>query len=51
VRFTARVIRSENPLPSARVGTAAMIEDYEFLRSNGGNDFLSALQKGWKEAN
>jgi hypothetical protein len=51
VRFTARVIRSENPLPSARVGTAAMIEDYEFLRSNGGSDFLSALQKGWKEAN
>ena len=35
VRFTARVIRVENPLPSARIGTAAMIEDYEFLRSNG----------------
>jgi len=29
----ARIIRSESPLPSARVGTAAMIEDYEFLRS------------------
>ena len=51
VRFTARVIRVENPLPSARVGTAAMIENYEFLRSNGAPDFLSALQKEWKATN
>jgi PilZ domain len=48
VRFTARVIRVEQPLPSARVGTAAMIEDYEFLRSGGSPDFLSALQSEWK---
>jgi hypothetical protein len=33
VRFTARVVRVENPRPSARVGTAAVIEEYEFLRS------------------
>jgi hypothetical protein len=33
VRFTARVIRVEDPLPSARIGVAAIIEDYEFLRS------------------
>ena len=51
VRFSARVIRVENPLPSARVGTAAMIEDYEFLRSNGSPDFFSALQKEWKATN
>jgi hypothetical protein len=51
VRFTARVIRVEAPLPSARVGTAAMIEDYEFLRSNGSPDFLSVLQKEWKATN
>ncbi len=51
VRFTARVIRSESSLPSSRVGTAAVIEDYEFLRSSGSSDFLSALQKNWKEAN
>jgi hypothetical protein len=51
VRFSARVIRVENPLPSARVGTAAMIEDYEFLRSNGAPDLLSALQKEWKATN
>jgi hypothetical protein len=45
VRFTARVIRVESPLPSSRVGTAAMIEDYEFLRSTGSTDLLSALQR------
>jgi hypothetical protein len=45
VRFTARVIRVESPLPSLRIGTAAMIEDYEFLRSNGSTDFLSALER------
>jgi hypothetical protein len=51
VRFTARVIRVENPLPSARIGTAALIEDYQFLRSNGAPDFLSALQREWKASN
>ena len=51
VRFTARVIRVEHPLPSARIGTAAMIEDYEFLRSTGAPDFLSALQSEWKSKN
>lgn len=50
VRFTARVIRVENPLPSQRIGTAAMIEGYEFLRSNATADFLSALQKELKAA-
>jgi hypothetical protein len=33
VRFTARVVRVETPLPASRVGIAAMIEEYEFLRS------------------
>ena len=51
VRFYSRVIRVENPLPSARVGVAAMIEDYEFLRSNGAPDFLAALQNELKNAN
>ena len=51
VRFAARVIRVENPLPSSRIGVAAMIENYEFLRSNGSPDFLAALQKEWKENN
>jgi PilZ domain len=51
VRFNARVIRVDSPLPSARVGVAAMIEDYEFLRSNGDPDLLSALQTEWKATN
>jgi PilZ domain-containing protein len=50
VRFSARVIRVESPLPSQRIGTAALIENYEFLRSNGTTDFLSALQREWKAA-
>jgi hypothetical protein len=33
VRFSARVVRAEAPLPASRVGIAAVIEDYEFLRS------------------
>lgn len=51
VRFAARVIRVDHPLPSARIGTAAIIEDYEFLRSSDSPDFLSALQKEWKATN
>ena len=49
VRFSARVIRVESPLPSARTGIAAMIEDYEFLRSPGSADFFSVLQKESKK--
>src|ERR1700746_3065858 len=48
VRFKARVIRVENPLPSSRVGVAAMIENYEFLRSIGSSDFFSTIQNEWK---
>jgi hypothetical protein len=33
VRFRARVVRVETPLPGSRVGIAAVIEEYEFLRS------------------
>ena len=33
VRFTARVVRAEVPLPASRVGIAAVIEEYEFLGS------------------
>src|SRR5712691_8350726 len=51
VRFAARVIRVESPLPSLRIGTAAMIENYEFLRSGGNVDLLSALQREWKASN
>ena len=49
VRFAARVIRIENPLPSTRIGVAAMIENYEFLRTGGNPDLLSAFQSEWKD--
>ena len=44
VRFTARVVRVEAPLPVSRIGVAAIIEEYEFLRSTAGADFLSGMQ-------
>src|SRR6202165_1986302 len=34
VRFTARVVRVETSHALAGIGVAAMIEEYEFLRSN-----------------
>jgi PilZ domain len=51
VRFTARVVRVEHPLPSLRTGIAAIIENYEFLRSHPNPDFLRALEKEWKGLN
>jgi hypothetical protein len=49
VRFTARVIRVEPTLPSLRIGIAAMIENYEFLKSTDNPDIVSALEKEWKD--
>ena len=46
VRFTARVIRVEHPLPSLRIGTAVMIENYEFLRPDDTADDFTALESG-----
>jgi hypothetical protein len=51
VRFAARVVRVEHPQPSPRIGIAAIIENYEFLRSNGSPDLLRALEKEWKGSN
>jgi hypothetical protein len=44
VRFRARVIRVETPLPASRVGVAAMIEEYEFLRSASAEEMLNETQ-------
>jgi hypothetical protein len=44
VRFTARVVRAEKPLPASRVGIAAFIEEYEFLRSTPNPDYVSDVQ-------
>jgi len=46
VRFTARVLRVEAPLPSMRIGVAATIEEYEFLRSSPGAEFATAWKIG-----
>ena len=48
VRFAARVIRVETPLPSARIGIAAVIEEYEFLRTGPNPDFTAAFPPQWK---
>jgi len=45
VRFTARVVRVDSPLPASRVGVAAFIEEYEFLRSSPSTDYASDLQE------
>ena len=44
VRFRARVIRVEAPLPASRIGVAALIEEYEFLRSAPAPDLLDEVQ-------
>lgn len=44
VRFTARVVRVEAPLPVSRIGVAALIEEYEFLRSSPFPDYMSEMQ-------
>jgi hypothetical protein len=41
VRFVARVVRVEAPLPVSRIGIAACIEEHEFLRSSPGIGFLN----------
>jgi PilZ domain len=44
VRFTARVVRVEDPLPASRIGIAAFIEEYEFLRSSPAVDYVGEVQ-------
>ena len=44
VRFRARVIRVETPLPASRIGVAAMIEEYEFLRSAPAPELLDEMR-------
>ena len=44
VRFTARVVRVDTDLPISRIGVAARIEEYEFLRSNPVGEFLHEIQ-------
>lgn len=48
VRFAARVIRVETPLPSSRIGIAAMIEEYEFVRTNPVPEIATSFPQPWK---
>ncbi|HET7206861.1 MAG TPA: PilZ domain-containing protein [Terriglobales bacterium] len=50
VRFSARVLRVEASASGARVGVAAFIEEYEFLRSPQSPDFFADLEREWKGA-
>ena len=50
VRFSARVVRVDSSLPASRVGVAAVIEEYEFLRSPQSHEFLDGLEKEWKRS-
>jgi hypothetical protein len=49
VRFHARVVRVEEPKPSARVGIAGVIEEYEFLRAS--DEVIGDLRDAWKNTN
>jgi hypothetical protein len=44
VRFTARVVRVETSHSASSIGVAAMIEEYEFLRSNAASEFSSGTR-------
>jgi hypothetical protein len=44
VRFTAKVVRVETPLPASRIGVAAVIEEYEFLRAGITSEFAGAQE-------
>ena len=45
VRFTAEVVRVEATLPASRVGIGAVIDSYEFLRTNPAPDLLRSLRQ------
>jgi hypothetical protein len=45
VRFIARIVRVEQPLPVSRVGVAAVIEEYEFLRPTPNSNFPDSDNK------
>jgi hypothetical protein len=50
VRFIARVLRVEQKGSAERVGVAAMIEEYEFLRSENDARGSAGLQPSWQFA-
>ena len=51
VRFSARVVRVDAPLPGSRIGNAVLIEGYEFLRSRSETSYLENLPRSWEQGN
>jgi hypothetical protein len=55
VRFVAKIVRVEQPLPVSRIGVAAVIEEYEFLRPPNSDDTLGPStdcpSTDWKNGN
>ena len=47
VRLLARVVRVETEKPATRVGVAAMIEEYEFIRPSDESQDFAGMQPGW----
>jgi len=47
VRFLARVVRVVAKEPATRVGVAAVIEEYEFIRPREESQDFSGMQPGW----
>ncbi len=47
VRFLARVVRVQSDGSSTRVGVAALIEEYEFLRPDGESAASSGMEPSW----
>ncbi len=47
VRFLARVVRVVSDKPGTRVGVAAVIEEYEFIRPSDESQDFSGMQPGW----
>lgn len=50
VKFLARVVRVEPKGPATRVGVAAVIEEYEFLRPGNDSQDVAGMQPGWNFA-
>jgi PilZ domain len=47
VRFTAHVVRVDSAMPASRLGVAALIEKYEFLRSPQASEYQENLEPEW----
>jgi hypothetical protein len=47
VRFLARVVRVISEKPVTRVGVAAVIEEYQFIRPGDESQDVAGMQAGW----